>query len=315
MTLPEMRLSLLRRAKQPGWLGAFLARAALRIVPRGSGDLEFPIWGRRLRLPGNHHLPFILGTNPFWAMPLVHCAAALSNPTLTVVDVGANVGDSVALLERYLPGRSKYICIEPNSEWIPYLEANTAGLPVEIIRRFVGEGQRLAVRPGDPGTAGSKIAESGDPSVPLDEILAGRQIDLIKVDTDGFDFPILRSGVRTLSSTLPALFFEWDPALWSAQGEKPEAVFDWLADAGYTDFCFFSDDGFLHCRTRHRQAETIQSLVAASASRRNIDNVYWDVLAASADVCDRAIENNLKAARRLSAEVQPWNRLQPAYWQ
>jgi len=248
-------------------------------------------------------------------MPLVHCTAALGDPTLTVVDVGANVGDSVVLLESYLPGRCRFVCIEPNSEWIPYLTANTAGLPVEIIRSFVGEGQRLAVRPAAPGTAGSKITESGDTSVPLDEICDGREVDLIKVDTDGFDFPTLRSGSRTLRSRSPALFFEWDPVLWNAQGEEPERIFDWLAEFGYRDFCFFTDGGFFYCRTTFKQAETVRSLVAAADSRRGIDGLYWDVFAASSEVCDRAVRHNVDAAHKLSGEVRRWNRLQPSYWQ
>jgi FkbM family methyltransferase len=318
MTLAEIRLTLLRRSRRHGRIGALLAAAALKVAPHGSGDLEVQLWGRRLRLPASHHLPFIVGTNPFWSMPLVHCVVALSNttyPTLTVVDVGANVGDSVVLLESYFPGRCKFVCIEPNNEWIRYLKANTSGLPVEIIPRFIGEGQLLVVRSTAPGTAGSKVAETGDRSLPLDEICDGRQVDLIKVDTDGFDFPILRSGRRTLSSKTPALFFEWDPALWKEQGEEPEDVFDWLTDLGYKDFCFFADGGFFYCRTTCKQVETIRSLVAAADCRRGVDRLYWDVFAASPDVCDRAIQNNVIAAQKLATEVRFWNRLQPTYWQ
>ena len=142
----------------------------------------------------------------------------------------------------------------------------------------------------------------------------GGRLDLIKVDTDGFDFPILRSGIRTLSSRRPALLFEWEPALWNAQREDPEAVFDWLTEIGYTDFCFFSDGGFVYCRTSQNQTETIRSLVAVSGSRRAIDNLYWVVFDASPEACDRAIENNVSAARKLSAEIRLWTRMQPTYW-
>jgi hypothetical protein len=75
------------------------------------------------------------------------------------------------------------------------------------------------------------------PSISLDEICSGRQIDSIKVDTDGLDFPIL----RTLCATKPTLFFEWDPARWREQGEDPASVFDWLVEVGYEDFCLFAD--------------------------------------------------------------------------
>jgi FkbM family methyltransferase len=266
-----------------------------------------------LRVPANHHLPFIVGSNPFWSMSLAHCAAALGDASLVILDIGANIGDTAILLESQIPGRCQFVCIEANQEWLPYLAANTIGLPVEIIRCFVGEGQHVAVQATAPGSARSTITESGERSLPLDEICQGRQIDLIKIDTDGFEFPILRSGNRTLSSRRPALFFEWDPAAWRENQENPEEVFNWLAGLGYEDFCFFSDGGLFYCRTK--QAETIRSLIAAADARRAIDAIYWDVLAASREVCDRAISHNVLAAQKLAAKIQPWNRLQPTYWQ
>lgn len=277
--------------------------------------MEVEIWGKPLHLPANHHLPFIVGTNPLWSMPLVNCAAALNRAGITMVDVGANVGDSVVLLESYLPGMLKFLCVEPNPEWVPYLTANTSGLPVEIIQHFIGEGQHLAIQEGDPGTAGSRVAALGQRSVPLDEICSRRQIDLIKIDTDGFDFPILRSGRSTLCSARPALFFEWDPPRWQEQGEDPAGVFAFLEEAGYKDFCLFTDAGFFAGRIGVNAKEVIQSLITVAESRRGIDNIYWDVFAAPAEVCERAVQHNVQAIRDLAKTVPSWNRLQPTYWQ
>lgn len=315
MNLAEIRLALQRRARRPGRIGALLAGAALKVAPPGSRDLQVQLWGRRLRLPAYHHLPFIVGNNPLCFMPLVHCVAALSEPVLTIIDIGANVGDSAAMIESHLPGRCKFVCIEPNTEWIPYLKANTSGLPVEIITRFLGEGQLLEIRPRAPGSAASRVTQTGARSLPLDEVCDARKVDLIKVVTEGFEFPILRSGSRTLSSGRPAVLFEWDPPLWRDQGEEPAGIFDWLAELGYRDFCFFADGGFFYCRTTFNQAETIRSLIAAADCRRGIDGLYWDVLAASPEVCDRAVRNNVFAIQKLATDVRFWNRLQPTYWQ
>jgi len=312
--LAEIRLALLKRSRRPGRLGALLASRLLRLAKAPTGSVEVPVWGKRLRLPATHHLPFIVGTNPLWSIPLINCVEALDRPVVTIVDIGANVGDSVVLLESQLPGLSRFVCVEPNPEWVPYLTANTAGLPVEIIHDFIGEGQHLTIKEGDPGTAGSQIAASGRRSIPLDEICSGRQIDLIKVDTDGFDFPILRSGRSSLCATHPALFFEWDPPKWREQGEDPASVFDWLVGLGYESFCLFTDSGFFACRIGTNAKEVIQSLAAVAASRQGIDNIYWDVFAAPAEVCDRAVQNNFKAIRRLADTVHHWNRLQPTYW-
>lgn len=310
---PQTRLKLLRRAKRPGRLGALLAGAALKLIPSSPGDLQVELWGRPLLFPAAHHVPFIVGNNPFWSMPLVHCLAALPGERLTVVDVGANIGDSVAILESHHPGRLDFICVEANPEWVPYLKVNTAGLPVEIIQSFVGEGQSLVVKPTAPGSAGSQINQSGEPSRTLDEICNGRHVDLIKIDTDGFDFPVLRSAARILSSQRPALFFEWDPSSWREQGESLQCVFTWLSQFGYDDFCFFSDGGYFYCRTN--QPNTIESLIQVAECRRSIDALHWDVFAAPSAVCDHAIRNNVNAAYALAEKVKFWNRLQPTYWQ
>lgn len=63
MSSAEIRLALMRRARRPGRIGALLAGAALKVVPHGAGDLEVQVWGRRLRLPANRHLPYIIGTH------------------------------------------------------------------------------------------------------------------------------------------------------------------------------------------------------------------------------------------------------------
>ncbi len=310
-----VRLKLLRRARRPGRVGALLAGAALKVMPPARGDVDVPLWGRRFRLPADHHLPFIVRSNPFWSLSLAHCASALMRSPMTVLDIGANVGDSVVLLEQEMPGQCRFVCVEPNPAWIPYLERNTAGVNIEILPYFVGEGQRLEIQAGAPGTAGSRISDSGVVSRPLDEICEGRQIDLIKVDTDGFDYAILRSGERTLRSRKTALFFEWDPITWRKQGEKPEEIFEWLAGLGYRDFCFFADGGFFYCRINSKQMDTVRSLILAAEAREGVDSLYWDVFAAEPEACNAAIEKNVSAARKLAREVRYWSRLQPQYWQ
>jgi hypothetical protein len=74
---------------------------------------------------------------------------------------------------------------------------------------------------------------------------------------------------------------------------SPVRIFDWLTEAGYEKFCLFTDAGFFAGRIGTQAKEVIESLAAIADSRQGIDNVYWDVFAAWAEVCDRAIQNNL----------------------
>jgi hypothetical protein len=152
----------------------------------------------------------------------------------------------------------------------------------------------------------------------LDEIadlLGGVPADLIKIDTDGFDYKILRSGVGTLKNQRPLLFFEWDPLLWEAQGDHPLDVFTFLAQLGYSAFVFFTDTGFFQTLISGPDTPALELLSSAAAARRGIDNLYFDVLAGPPEICRRAAELNIQATRELAGRVKGWRRQQPEYWQ
>jgi hypothetical protein len=64
----------------------------------------------------------------------------------------------------------------------------------------------------------------------LDTLLATEpRLDFLKIDTDGFDFKVLRGAAVLLASQKPLLFFELVPSL------TPTALEDlaWLQSAGY----------------------------------------------------------------------------------
>ena len=97
-----------------------------------------------------------------------------------------------------------------------------------------------------PGTAVTRLgdaagADPGDTDAlgqtrRLDRLAAGfveaqRGIDVLKVDTDGFDAKVLRSARTLLADHHPCLFFELHPALWDEAGEDPRAAFAFLASA------------------------------------------------------------------------------------
>lgn len=62
----------------------------------------------------------------------------------------------------------------------------------------------------------------------LDEVLQG-PVDFIKVDTDGFDFEVLRGGEATIRRDRPILYFELAVDLLPA----PRTDLSWLQSLGY----------------------------------------------------------------------------------
>ncbi len=295
---------------------ALVGKIAARILPAPTGVVEVHLFGAQLRIGASHHLPFIVAANPMWSRPLIHAVGALPGEAPLVVDVGANVGDTVLMIEGTAPGRCRYVCIEPDDSFFSLCQENLKTVPMaELHHVFVGErGTKLAIAHGAPGTATTRAGESGAEATPLDEVIAGRKVDLIKVDTDGLDYAVLRSAVRTVKEQRPALFFEWDPHFWRDHGEDPAGVFEFLADLGYHRFSLFTDAGFFYCDMTPPVGEAAASLVQAALSRRGIDNLYFDVLAADDEVCRRTTAAVCSEMRAASLARAPWFRVQPRYW-
>ena len=81
------------------------------------------------------------------------------------------------------------------------------------------------------------------PAAPLDELLAAaRIVDVLKIDTDGFDGMVLAGATRLLASH-PAVLFEWHPRLARAVDVSLDLAFDVLDRAGYRRFMWFDKLG------------------------------------------------------------------------
>ena len=68
-------------------------------------------------------------------------------------------------------------------------------------------------------------------------------IDLVKIDTDGFDFKVIRGAMQCLKQWRPLLFFEWDKAYCEEQEEDPLSIFPILDNLGYSDCILFDNFG------------------------------------------------------------------------
>jgi FkbM family methyltransferase len=268
------------------------------------------LWGAPLLVRAGYHVPWIVQRNPLWSQSLVHAVTALDKRPVSVIDVGANIGDSVAMLRQALPGACDFLCIEPDDEFYQLCQANTqVNSRVQIVQCFVGDSTDYAVGivHRGIGTAETAILGSGGKSpVRLDQVAAEfacehKGIDLIKIDTDGFDFKVIRSASGLIARWSPAIFFEWSAPEWEAKGEKPLDVFDHLRGCGYEDFVFFADNGSVYAHEKHPSRTFLQTLVELCAAKSGTGELYYfDVLAASEQVCRRAVQLNLEAIRHRS---------------
>ena len=96
----------------------------------------------------------------------------------------------------------------------------------------------MVERPGNSGDARVTATPSDRPVslVTLDEFLRDRQInqvDLIKIDVQGFEEKVLLGGRNTIERFKPQILIELDPPLLRAQGCSEDLVVEILLGYGY----------------------------------------------------------------------------------
>jgi len=164
--------------------------------------LERALSAKIVRLPPH-------GANAFWDLDRLHLAERIE----TIVDVGANVGQSAILFASELPN-SKIFCLEPVCSTYLSLVRNTG--PLDSVRCFqvgLSSTNGDAVMRIDRKSEASAIVEWSEVSPnehPLTEIVTVTTldsfckaneifaIDWLKIDTEGWDLECLKGGIRML---------------------------------------------------------------------------------------------------------------------
>jgi FkbM family methyltransferase len=284
-----------RNRLQPkiGWrVRRLLVRTTDPLVTRTIG-------GRPLVLPLSHDLPLILAQNPHYAGNLLRLATEVGG---SVVDIGANVGDTVALLRSVTA--QPILAVEGDPVYFPLLVRNVEGLrdvTLHCAYVAVGSDVRLsALR--ERGTAGlvpTADTTSSAQMVPLREILASNagfpNPGLLKMDTDGHDAAILEANVDLLRRLRPVTFFEYDPVITARTGDLDgERAFRALREAGYDRAIVWANTGELMgtLSTRDPTTYTDLSIYASTPSRYH----FFDI-AAFPDESGELYERVLAAER------------------
>jgi FkbM family methyltransferase len=220
------------------------------------------IHGYDLEFPPSHALPGILQRWPNYSANLGRIAQAVHQKyaDLKLIDIGANVGDSVAIVRRL--AHFPILCIEGDRDFLHVLSRNAAKFDaVTIAPCYVGEANMTiaATSTGIAGTAhlvssDNQLSEDSSDSQAIEvqklsHILAQyadfAQPKMIKTDTDGFDGKILRGAADILRSVKPVVFFEYDPFFLAQQGDDGLGIFSLLLEHGYSGLIIYDNFGDL----------------------------------------------------------------------
>lgn len=250
---------------------------------------KYKIGKYEIEIPPNYALPNYQKHIKLYDRFLPVLAKHLSSHKL-IIDVGANIGDTaIAILQQC---ENPIICIEPSEVFFPYLEENIKNLtPTDLkrmktINKFVGTGLLSGeLNHSFWGTATVNVVEDHNEitHIGLDILIAdSSDVILLKVDTDGFDFDVIKSAKKILADSEPILFWE-NQMSEDFQCNGFKELYALLTKQGYKYIYIF--DNFGNLITEEADFKTLENINAYIYSMDKYGCTrsfnYTDILAAT----------------------------------
>lgn len=206
-------------------------------------------------------------------------------PGLTVIDIGANVGDTIAIIKSAID--VPVIGIEGDTVSYKFLENNTKQFQeITLIKEFLGEKRAtLPVALEKKGWNTTLVPTEKSDSIitlkTLDEVLEEKKVStrilkLLKIDTEGFDTIILRGASGLMDKQKPVLYFEYNKTNMDAIKEDGLSTLLSLEKYGYDTVLFFDHKGRHILSSPISQHELIKQ-VHHYADEINSEIAYYDV--------------------------------------
>ncbi len=186
----------------------------------GDPSYNAVIHGKEMRLPISHKLPIYVANCRYYDELPSRVSTYLRDQEgrLTMIDVGANVGDTILFC--YEDQRDKFLALEVNPLFVKYLKRNCASIRnFELVETLCSSEDHNAVTikiAVAHGTASAVKSQKGLTlqATKLDTIVAERpqfrQTNFLKIDTDGSDFDVIRGAHKTIGMSKPMVLMECD---------------------------------------------------------------------------------------------------------
>ena len=219
-------------------------------------EVDYQIQDLLVLLPSSHLLPSYQRDHKQYDR-FLPCLAKYLPIGSSVIDVGANCGDTVAGMIQNNTNL-RFLCVEADDLFYGYLLRNINRIkkalndPIIVpVRAFAGKSiSNISLI----GSGGTKRAQTDDSSrgaklvsESLDHIiqrfgLDPRNVSLLKTDTDGYDYDVLRSCESLLQSNQPIIFYECQTDTVSQVNEYIDLL-QWLQSIGYSYWVAFDNFG------------------------------------------------------------------------
>jgi len=158
-----------------------------------------------------------------------------------VLDVGANIGAHALHLAKLVGSSGRVIAFEPTDFAFAKLQRNAAlnpALPVQPVKAALADhsasAQRVDFRASWRTDGSRRDGMSTVDFIRLDDWLAAKnigRIDLMKIDIDGHEYPMVAGSTKTFAEWRPLLLMEAVGPHFDDDARNPYSV---LASLGYT---------------------------------------------------------------------------------
>jgi len=296
-------------ARSSGLTRAAIWRASSSIA-RGAGlsncVVQCDVYGSTLDVPGDMGLASMLSRCPKYGRNVERFAAAVARKyaNASMIDVGANIGDTALLMRRGATG--PILCIEGSPRYAAVCQRNLESVSqITVVNAFVDTGSTIRARMVETNGTGSAVFDESSeiPTVALAEIVQRfgfANAKLLKIDTDGFDGRIIEGALSWLQNAMPIMYWELDLTSDQEHAGPGTKVFESLSKIGYDQVMFYSNTGDYILTTSTRNHDLLEDLSWYTSMRED----RLRVPPAYADVCafpsiDADLAEALQAEERL----------------
>jgi FkbM family methyltransferase len=243
-----------------------------------------------IELPAGHMLPIYQQSHPKYDHFLPHLGKYLIDSDV-VIDIGANVGDTLAGMVEQNPTLS-YICIEPDYDFYHFLNKNIGliknavpNLKVRPIKALVGKNITNVLLEGAGGTKNAIPNDiEGIKSVTLDKIIDIKTLSnvrILKSDVDGYDYDVLDASMSIIEKFSPLIYFECQYEQESQKDGYLKTI-KLLKEIGYCDWFIFDNFGEFIIKTDDLAVikQLVNYIWRQNIGRSTRTVYYYDILAA-----------------------------------
>jgi FkbM family methyltransferase len=255
---------------------------------RFNGPVITTIHGQRVTVNFGYLYPYLARKFPLYNQPLlelVYQAFSAKGAAVNLVDVGAAVGDTILLVEANCPGMiDRFYCVDGDPEFFGYLKSNLGANPKGSLYFALlssSSGAERALIRTHRGTASAQ-GDQMVKSCTLDSLLSApdmKQVDLLKIDVDGFDGRVIAGAKAILGNQAPSVIFEWHPILCKQTGNSWLEHFEILYEAGYKTFVWFTKFGGFSHFSRSIDRAAIDTTADLCLRNQHCDDWHYDVVA------------------------------------